>query len=61
MHLRQWLVRLMPWVDRGRVDREVARELDLHLELEIRQNLECGMSPRRTACRSWPRRDACWS
>ena len=45
MWLRRVLVRLFPWVHRDRVDRDVSRELALHLELETRQNVEQGMAP----------------
>ena len=45
MWLRECLVRLLPWGRRDRVDREVSRELTLHLELETRRNIEQGMSP----------------
>ena len=45
MRLRQRLVRLFPWLHRYRVDRDVSRELEHHLELETRQNLEQGMAP----------------
>ena len=37
--------RLFPWLRRHRVEADIRRELDLHLELETRQNLEQGMSP----------------
>ena len=40
MWLRESLVRLLPWGQRDRVDREVSRELALHLELETRRNIE---------------------
>ena len=45
MWLRERLARLLPWGRRDRVDREVSRELALHLELETRRNIEQGMSP----------------
>ena len=45
MRLRARLARLLPWGRRDRVDREVSRELALHLELETRRNIEQGMSP----------------
>ena len=45
MWLRESLVRLLPWGQRDRVDREVSRELALHLELETRRNIEQGMLP----------------
>ena len=41
--------RLLPWLRRRRAERDIRRELDLHLELETRQNLERGMSPAEAA------------
>ena len=43
MGLRQRLVRLFRWGQRDRVDREVSRELALHLELETRRYVEQGL------------------
>ena len=45
MWLRERLVRLFRWGQRDRVDREVSRELALHLELETRRYIEQGLSP----------------
>ena len=45
MWLREGLARLLPWGRRDRVDREVSRELALHLELETRRYIEQGLSP----------------
>ena len=45
MRFRRRWVRLFPWLHRHRVDRDVSREIALHLELETRQNLEQGMLP----------------
>ena len=45
MAYRCRLERLLPWLRRPRVEADIQRELDLHLELETRQNLEQGMSP----------------
>ena len=45
MRLRERLARLLSWRRRDRVEREVSRELALHLELETRRNIEQGMSP----------------
>ena len=41
--------RLLPWLRRRRAERDIRRELDLHLDLETRQNLERGMSPEEAA------------
>ena len=46
MGLRERLVRLFRWGQRDRVDREVSRELALHLELETRRYIEQGLSPK---------------
>ena len=43
--LPQRLVRFLPWLRRRQAERDIRRELDLHLELETRQNVERGMSP----------------
>ena len=40
-----WLSRLVPWLRRGRAEREIRKELELHLALETRQNRERGMPP----------------
>lgn len=40
---------LLPWLRRRRAERDIRRELDLHLELETRQNIEEGMSPEEAA------------
>ena len=32
--------RLVPWIRRRRAEREIRRELELHLALETRQNRE---------------------
>ena len=45
MHWRRWWERAFPWLSRGRVDRDLSRELALHVELETRENLERGMAP----------------
>ena len=36
---------LLPWLRRRRVEQDIRKELDLHLELETRQNVAQGMSP----------------
>ena len=46
--LRGHLTRLLPWLRRRRArraERDIQRELSLHLELETRQNIEGGLSP----------------
>ena len=45
MAYRCRLEHLLPWLRRQRVEADIQRELDLHLELETRQNIEQGMSP----------------
>ena len=45
MGLRERLLRLFRWGQPDRVDREVSRELALHLELEARRYIEQGLSP----------------
>ena len=45
MHWRRWWERAFPWLSRGRVDRDLSRELALHVDLETRENLERGMAP----------------
>ncbi len=48
LRLNRWLpnlvIRWFPWLRRRRADVEIQKELDLHLELETKQNLERGMS-----------------
>ena len=39
------LERLLPWLGRRRAERDIRRELDLHLDLQTHHNLERGMSP----------------
>ena len=39
------LLRVVPWLRRRRAEQEIRRELELHLALETRQNLERGMPP----------------
>ena len=43
-HWRQWRRVFGPW-GRRRAERDIRREIDLHLDLETRQNIEQGMSP----------------
>ncbi|MXY26239.1 MAG: ABC transporter permease [Acidobacteria bacterium] len=45
MHWRRRWKCAFPWLSRGRVDRDLSRELALHVELETRENLEQGMAP----------------
>ncbi len=49
MHWRRGWLRTFPWLNRGRVDRDLSRELALHLALETRENLERGMAPEEAA------------
>ena len=51
MAYRCRLERLLPWLRRPRVEADIQRELDLHLELETRQNLEQARTRRRWAAR----------
>src|SRR5580704_7467176 len=44
--LRSWLSRLGGLFDRQRSDRELAAELDSHLQFHIDDNLRAGMSPK---------------
>ena len=43
------LSRFVPWIRRRRAEREIRRELELHLALETRQNRERGMRPAEAA------------
>jgi len=44
--LRGWLARLAGLYGRGRRERELAEELEAHLEMQVEDNLRAGMSPR---------------
>ena len=44
MGLWQSADRVFPYRRRDRVEQDIQRELDLHVQLETRQNLELGMS-----------------
>jgi len=39
------LLRLVPWLRRRRSEREIRRELALHVALDTRENIERGMPP----------------
>ena len=43
--MMQPLIRLVPWFRRRRAEREIRRELALHVTLDTRQNIERGMPP----------------
>ncbi|HEV7890467.1 MAG TPA: ABC transporter permease [Pyrinomonadaceae bacterium] len=43
--LRAWVVRLGGLFDKGRRDRELAEELETHLQMQVEDNLRSGMSP----------------
>ena len=43
------LSRFVPWIRHRRAEREIRRELELHLALETRQNRERGMRPAEAA------------
>jgi predicted permease len=43
--VRAWLMRLAGLVDRGRRDRELAAEIDSHLQLHIDDHVRAGMAP----------------
>ena len=45
MHWRRRWASVLPWLDRGRVDRDLSRELALHLELDTQENRKRGMPP----------------
>jgi len=49
MRLWQGAADVFAWRRRRRVERDVQKELDLHVQLETRQNLERGMSPEQAA------------
>ena len=44
-HLRAWLVRLAGLFGQGKRDRELAEELESHLQMHIEDNLKAGLSP----------------
>ena len=44
-HLRAWLVRLTGIFRREARDRELAEELESHLQMHIEDNISTGMSP----------------
>ena len=48
MHIRQlraWVVRLAGLFGRGGSDRELAEELESHLQMHIEDNIRAGLSP----------------
>jgi hypothetical protein len=43
--LRAWLVRLTQLFNRASQDRELAEELESHLQMHIEDNVSAGMTP----------------